>query len=153
MAQVEDDPARRGGAGPAEDGRARMREARVARLATAGADGAPHLVPVTFALAGDRIVTAIDHKPKRTTDLRRLRNIRANPKVSVLVDHYDDDWTRLWWVRADGLATLVEREDERAAVLAPLVTKYPQYVDNVPAGPVILIQITRFATWSYSGDI
>ncbi|WP_405142663.1 TIGR03668 family PPOX class F420-dependent oxidoreductase [Sphaerisporangium sp. NBC_01403] len=140
-----------------DQARARMRDARVARLGTVGEDGAPHLVPVTFALDGDRLVTAIDHKPKRTTDLRRLRNIRANPKVCVLVDHYDDDWTRLWWVRADGEATIVERDEERdearLPALASLVAKYPQYADHVPQGPVILIQITRYASWSYSGAL
>lgn len=80
-------------------------EARVARLSTTRADGRPHVVPMTFALLSggehaDALVTAVDAKPKRTTDLQRLRNIAANPAVSVLVDHYDDDWTQLWWVRA-----------------------------------------------------
>ncbi|MEV7968292.1 TIGR03668 family PPOX class F420-dependent oxidoreductase [Sphaerisporangium sp. NPDC088356] len=134
-----------------DQARARMRDARVARLGTVGEDGAPHLVPVTFSLDGDRIVTAVDHKPKSTTNLRRLRNIQANPKVCVLVDHYDDDWTRLWWVRADGVATIVERDEERLPVLASLVAKYPQYADHVPEGPVILIEVTRYTTWSYSG--
>ena len=123
----------------------------MARLATTGADGAPHIVPVTFCLDGERIVTAVDHKPKTTTRLRRLQNIRANPQVSVLVDHYEDDWTRLWWVRADGLATVVDRADERTPLLASLIAKYPQYVDQPPLGPVIVITVGRFATWSYSG--
>jgi PPOX class probable F420-dependent enzyme len=130
-----------------------MRDARVARLATAAENGMPHLVPVTFALDGDLIVTAVDHKPKTTTRLRRIRNIKANPKVCVLVDHYDDDWTHLWWVRADGLASVVEREEERVAALAPLIAKYPQYADHVPEGPVIVIQVTRYASWSYSGGL
>jgi PPOX class probable F420-dependent enzyme len=142
-----------GATGSNDQARARVRDARVARLATVGEDGTPHLVPVTFALDGDRIVTAIDHKPKTTTKLRRLRNIRANPKVCVLVDHYDDDWTHLWWVRADGLATIVEREEERAPALASLVAKYPQYADHVPEGPVIVIQVTQYANWSYSGAL
>ncbi|MEU8267698.1 TIGR03668 family PPOX class F420-dependent oxidoreductase [Sphaerisporangium sp. NPDC049002] len=137
-----------------EQARARMRDARVARLGTVGEDGTPHLVPVTFSLDGDRIVTAVDHKPKSTTTgLRRLRNIRANPRVSVLVDHYDDDWATLWWVRADGVATIVEHDEERLPALASLVAKYPQYADRVPEGPVILIEVTRYASWSYSGEL
>ncbi|MDH2425820.1 TIGR03668 family PPOX class F420-dependent oxidoreductase [Sphaerisporangium sp. TRM90804] len=136
--------------------RVRVAQARVARLATVGADGAPHLVPVTFALCGspdgDRIVTAVDHKPKTTADLRRLRNIRAQPKVSILVDHYDEDWSALWWVRVDGLATVVEREEERAPALAPLVAKYRQYAERVPAGPVILVYVTRYTSWSSAGS-
>lgn len=123
----------------------------MARLATVSDDGTPHLVPVTFSLQDDRIVTAVDHKPKTTTKLRRLRNIRGNPKVSVLVDHYEEDWTHLWWVRADGLATIVEQEEERAPALTSLIAKYPQYADHVPEGPVILIKVTRYASWSYSG--
>ncbi|GAA3787531.1 TIGR03668 family PPOX class F420-dependent oxidoreductase [Sphaerisporangium flaviroseum] len=158
MDQVGNGPAEGGRAGTGATGaddqaRARMRDARVARLATAAENGMPHLVPVTFALDGDLIVTAIDHKPKTTTRLRRIRNIQANPKVCVLVDHYDDDWTHLWWVRADGLASVVEREEERAAALAPLVAKYAQYTDRVPEGPVIVIQVTRYASWSYSGGL
>ncbi|MGW4641835.1 TIGR03668 family PPOX class F420-dependent oxidoreductase [Sphaerisporangium sp. NPDC004334] len=129
--------------------RGRMAEARVARLATVGDDGRPHLVPVTFALDGDRLVTAVDHKPKSGARLRRLRNIQVNPNVCVLVDHYHEDWTTLWWVRADGFATVVERGDERLpALLAPLVAKYLQYRDRVPEGPVILVEVTRYSGWS-----
>src|SRR5258706_15176176 len=92
-----------------EEARARFAASQVARLATVGADSLPHLVAVCFALDGDRIVTAIDHKPKRTTQLRRLRNIRANPNVCLLADYYDaDDWTALWWARADGTARILE---------------------------------------------
>jgi PPOX class probable F420-dependent enzyme len=147
MAQVEGGSTESDGDGRA---RARISAARVARLATVGEDGAPHLVPVTFSLDGDRIVTAIDHKPKTTAKLRRLRNIKHNPKVSVLVDHYEEDWARLWWVRADGLAAIVEQEEERQPFLLPLIAKYPQYVDRIPQGPVIVINVTRYATWSYS---
>ncbi|RCG28986.1 TIGR03668 family PPOX class F420-dependent oxidoreductase [Sphaerisporangium album] len=127
-----------------------MRGARVARLATVGDDGAPHLVPITFAFDGERIVTAVDHKPKKTTDLRRIRNIRANPQVSILVDHYEDDWTRLWWVRADGLAAILERNEERVAALEPLIAKYSQYAERVPEGPVIRIDVLRYAAWSFT---
>lgn len=144
-----------GGPRPGSHDRARalLAAARVARLATVGADGTPHLVPVTFSLDGDRVVTAVDHKPKSTTRLRRLRNIRANPRVCVLADRYDEDWTRLWWVRADGLATVLEREEDRAPVLASLIAKYPQYKDHAPEGPVIVIQVTGLASWSYSGGL
>ncbi len=127
-----------------------LADARVARLATVDEAGLPHLVPVTFALDGDRVVTAIDHKPKTTTRLRRLHNIRANPNVCLLVDHYEEDWSRLWWVRADGFATILEDDEERRPALAPLLAKYPQYAGHVPEGPVIAIQITRYASWSSS---
>jgi PPOX class probable F420-dependent enzyme len=132
------------------EARARLAEARVARLATADASGVPHLVPVTFALSGDALVIAVDHKPKRTWDLRRLRNIRENPRVAVLADHYSDDWTRLWWVRADGFATVIEDEAGRADPVSLLVAKYPQYRETVPAGPVIAINLTAVSGWSYA---
>ncbi|WP_067183539.1 TIGR03668 family PPOX class F420-dependent oxidoreductase [Microtetraspora niveoalba] len=132
------------------DARRLLGEARVARLATVSGAGIPHLVPVTFALAGDTIVTAVDHKPKSTRRLRRLTDIAENPNVCVLADHYSDDWDELWWVRADGFATVVEDDAERAAALAPLVAKYAQYRDRPPAGPVILIQVTAWRSWSYT---
>jgi len=91
-----------------EQARERFAAARVARLATADRDGRPHIVPIVFALDGDRIYSAVDQKPKRTTALRRLANVAANPNVSLLVDDYDDDWDRLWWVRADGRATVLD---------------------------------------------
>jgi PPOX class probable F420-dependent enzyme len=117
----------------------------VARLATVSASGMPHLVPVTFALRGDTLAIAVDHKPKRTTDLKRLRNIEANPRVSLLVDHYDDDWDRLWWVRADGTARVAPNDEERVGWL---VAKYPQYAETAPAGPVILVEVTTWRSWS-----
>jgi len=90
--------------------------ASVARLATVRPDGRPHLVPIVFAVAGDVIVTAVDEvKPKRTRALARLANIAAEPRVSVLADHYDEDWTRLWWVRADGTATVVGSDADAVA--------------------------------------
>jgi PPOX class probable F420-dependent enzyme len=132
------------------EARERLARARVARLATASADGRPHVVPCTFAAVGDRIVHAVDHKPKRTTDLRRLRNIRDNPHVSVLVDRYEDDWERLWWVRADGEARIVVAEEERAGPIRLLREKYPQYRERPPAGPVIEIRVTRWSGWAFS---
>lgn len=117
--------------------------ARVAHLATASADGVPHLVPMVFALAGDVIYSAVDGKPKRSRALRRLANIAANPRVSVLADHYDEDWSRLWWVRADGVASV---RDESAG-LAALVARYPQYRDAPPAGPFLEIIVDRWSAW------
>src|SRR3984957_17200162 len=103
--------------------RQRFARARVARLATAALDGQPHLVPFPFALdrhpgQEDRIYSAVDAKPKTTTDLRRLRNIRANPRVSVLADHYEDDWDGLWWARADGQAAILDDPVTMAPALA-----------------------------------
>jgi PPOX class probable F420-dependent enzyme len=128
--------------------RKRFGEARVARLATADAGGRPHLVPLCFALAGDRIVSVVDAKPKRTLELQRLANIRAQPRVSLLVDHYDDDWTRLWWVRADGTARVVGRGAEREDAVALLTAKYPQYEEKPPAGPVLEVTVDRWRSWS-----
>ena len=125
----------------------RFADARVARLATIGAGGQPHLVPITFAVRGNVIVTAVDHKPKRSMDLRRLRNIETNPRVSVLVDHYDDDWSLLWWVRADGVARIL-RGDDRAEPLRWLAEKYDQYLTRPPEGPVIRIDVSAWRSWS-----
>lgn len=133
--------------------REQFARARVARLATAGLDGQPHLVPFTFALDGrpgqeDRIYSAVDAKPKTTTDLRRLRNIRANPRVAVLADHYEDDWGALWWVRADGRATILDEAAAMASAFALLAGRYPQYREQSPGGPVICIQVTHWTGWA-----
>jgi PPOX class probable F420-dependent enzyme len=122
--------------------------ARVARLATRTPTGRIDLVPITFALDGDgdRLVTAVDHKPKTTTHLKRLDNIRANPEVSVLVDEYDDaDWDQLWWVRLRGLARVVDADD---AARAALLDKYGQYRRQAPQGPFIVIDLVRWQWWS-----
>ncbi|WP_261558261.1 TIGR03668 family PPOX class F420-dependent oxidoreductase [Frankia tisae] len=141
------------------EARARFAAARVARLATVGADGQPLVVPVTFAveavrgtLGASHIVTVVDHKPKSTrTGLRRLRDIRNNPLVSLLVDHYDDDWARLWWARADGKARIVEAGDPwHATAVAALTARYPQYQQIPPAGPAIVVAVTRWSGWSYA---
>src|SRR4051794_4018083 len=120
-------------------------DVRVARLATVGADGAPHLVPIVFAVAGDTIYTAVDAKPKRHTRLRRLANIAGEPRVSVLVDHYDEDWSLLWWTRADGDARVL---DASAPARAALRAKYPQYLADPPGGPFVEIQVRRWSSWS-----
>lgn len=136
---------------PATEARRRFAVARVARLATTGADGRPHLVPVTFALDGDLLYTAVDAKPKTTTALRRLRNIRANPQVALLADNYQEDWERLWWARADGLAAIVAGP-EAAGPARLLAERYPQYRENPPAGPVIRVAVSRWSGWAAAGQ-
>jgi PPOX class probable F420-dependent enzyme len=131
-----------------DQARALLASARVARLATVDADTRPHLVPITFALDGETILTAVDHKPKRTTKLRRLANIAANPRVSVLADHYEDDWSRLWWVRVDGTARVIEpRAPEHADAVSRLVERYEQYRGRPPEGPAIAITGSRWTGW------
>jgi PPOX class probable F420-dependent enzyme len=130
--------------------RRRVHAAPVARLATASADGRPHIVPVCFALDGDTLFFAVDRKPKRTADLKRLRNISANPAVSILVDHYEDDWTQLWWVRLDGTARIVPTGDETERALDLLSARYPQYRRARPDGPVVAIAIERVSGWTAS---
>jgi len=106
-------------------------------------------VPVTFALAGDTVVTAVDHKPKSTTALQRLANIAADPRVTLLVDHYDEDWQQLWWVRLDGTARVTSQDDaERAACLELLAAKYPDYRNRPPAGPLVVIRVQTVVCWS-----
>ena len=127
----------------------RFAAARVARLATVDADGQPHLVPIVFVVAGERLYTVVDGKPKRTTALRRLANVAANPKVSVLVDHYADDWRELWWVRADGTARIVPIDSAEGRTALTLLTEsYPQYAETVPPGPVLAIDIARWVSWT-----
>jgi len=133
--------------------RGRFAAARVARLATVGETGRPHLVPITFALVGDVVVTAVDHKPKTTTDLVRLRNVRATGRVSMLVDDYDDaDWSRLWWVRLDGSARVIERAGECGSALEWLAAKYRQYRDDPPTGPVVWIDVDTVRGWTHTPE-
>lgn len=120
----------------------------MARLATVGPAGQPHIVPVTFAIDGDLIYSAVDTKPKRGTRLQRLRNILDNPHVAMLADHYDADWDRLWWVRADGLATILDQPADVAAVAALLTARYPQYREIEPVGPVIRVAVRRWTGWA-----
>jgi PPOX class probable F420-dependent enzyme len=130
--------------------RERVREARVGRLATIDADGRPHLVPLCFVLEGDVLYSAVDEKPKRSKRLKRLENIRVHPEVAVLVDHYDEDWARLWWVRLDGTATVLDNGPERERALALLREKYEQYRSQPPTGSVIAIRVERWLSWSSS---
>jgi PPOX class probable F420-dependent enzyme len=130
--------------------RALFAAARVARLATVSADGQPHVVPIVFALplAGDLIYSAVDGKPKRSRALRRLANIAANPRVSVLADHYDEDWSQLWWLRADGTASVVDSSPD---AIAALTAKYPQYLDVSLGGPFLHITVDHWASWHAKG--
>jgi PPOX class probable F420-dependent enzyme len=125
----------------------RVRDARVGRLATLTPDGRPHLVPCCFALSDTTLFTAVDAKPKTTTSLRRIDNIVADSRVSLLVDHYDEDWSQLWWVRVDGRARVVESPAVRERALAALSVKYPQYRQVAIPGPVIAIEIETWRTW------
>jgi PPOX class probable F420-dependent enzyme len=128
-----------------EEARERFASARCVRLATADAAGKPHIVPLVFALDGDTIYSAVDPKPKKTTDLKRLRNVTANPQVSLLADHYvDDDWGVIWWARADGTARVLETS-ERAREL--LRARYAQYADAPPDGPVLEVAVQRWSGW------
>jgi PPOX class probable F420-dependent enzyme len=128
-----------------DEARRRFGAARVARLATVSADGRPHLVPIVFALDGDVLYTAVDAKPKSTTALKRLANIAANPHVAVLVDLYDDDWSRLWWVRVDGTARILDGRP--AAALELLAARYPAYTETSPPGPVVAVAVNRWSGW------
>jgi PPOX class probable F420-dependent enzyme len=136
----------------AAEARARFAAARVAHLATVSRDGRPHLVPFTFALLDEAtIVSAVDAKPKRTTALRRLANIAANPSVAALVDHYSDDWTELWWVRAEGTARVIEADQDpalRSEAVNALSARYQPYREQPPAGALVLITVERWAGWS-----
>ncbi len=137
---------------------ARAREllaaARVARFATRTPQGRPHLVPVTFALAGDVAYHAVDHKPKTTRRLARLANLAADPRAALLADHYDDaDWTALWWVRADGRARVLDdaAAPEAARALDLLAGRYEQYGAHRPAGPVVALDVERLTGWAAAG--
>jgi len=134
---------------PPRQARARFAAARVARLATADAEGRPHVVPFVFAVAGDTVVSAVDAKPKRSTALRRLANVAANPAVAVLADHYEDDWTALWWVRGDGRARVVDvASPEGRRALDLLADRYAQYRAEPPPGPVLAVDVSRWTGWS-----
>jgi PPOX class probable F420-dependent enzyme len=134
--------------------RQRLTDARSGTLGTISADGGPHLVPCCFVLHNETIYSAVDGKPKTTMALRRLDNIRASPVASLLVDHFDEDWSTLWWVRVDGTArVLVDGDDqtvgqERELALDLLVQKYSQYQAARPPGAVVAIDIGAWRSWS-----
>jgi PPOX class probable F420-dependent enzyme len=130
-----------------DEARSRFAAARVARLATADAGGRPHLVPVAFAVAGETIYSAVDAKPKRTRALRRLANVRENPAVTLLVDHWDEeDWDRLWWVRADGAGRVLgPGEPEAGRAVELLRERYPRQRAD---GEVLAVDVTRWSGWA-----
>lgn len=124
--------------------------ARVARLATIDPGGRPHLVPIVFALAGDTLYSAVDSKRKRSRTLQRIENARVRPDVTVLVDHYEDEWRRLWWVRLRGHARVLDGGDEAICALGLLAEKYEQY-EKTPAGlPVLAVDVDQWRGWSAS---
>jgi PPOX class probable F420-dependent enzyme len=129
---------------------ARLTAARVARLATIDPDGRPHLVPIVFAVDGDTLYSAVDRKPKRSTVLRRIENARSRPDVTILVDHYEDDWARLWWIRLRGRARVLDEGEELERALELLAEKYPQYRREPPDGPVLAVDVTDVREWSAS---
>lgn len=131
----------------------RFATARRAQLATVDAHGQPHIVPVTFAVDGDHVYIAVDSKPKRSTDLKRLRNIAENPRVAVLADEYSDDWSRLWWARGDGEARVLTAEPGRRGPIELLQARYPQYLDDAPEGPVIDINVNRWSGWAFADTV
>jgi PPOX class probable F420-dependent enzyme len=118
-------------------------------MATVDPEGRPHLIPICFALAGDTIYNAVDHKPKRTTQLRRLSNVAANPHVAVLADHYeDDDWSALWWVRADGRGRVLDQASAEARHAVDLLReRYAPYRESPPVGPVLAVEVERWSGW------
>jgi PPOX class probable F420-dependent enzyme len=128
----------------------RVRAARVARLATIDADGRPHLVPIVFVLDGDTLYSAVDAKPKRSRRLRRIENARERPDVTVLVDHYEDDWERLWWVRLRGRARVLDEGDEAERALDLLIGKYDRYRRHGPTPPVLAVDVVEWRGWAAS---
>jgi PPOX class probable F420-dependent enzyme len=129
----------------------RVRAARVGRMATVRPSNRPHVIPFVFVLVehgDDRVAYwAVDHKPKRSTDLQRIRNLQANPAVEFVVDGYEEDWDRLWWVRCSGTARMVDDHVERRDALRVLGDKYPQYALEPPDGPVVAIDIETREGW------
>jgi PPOX class probable F420-dependent enzyme len=124
--------------------------ARVARLSTVDGAGRPHMVPVCFVLTEhpDRVYLAVDHKPKRGTELRRTANLRATGHACLLVDRYDEDWSQLWWVRLDGHGREVSDPVEAEQAIDALAAKYPQYRAERPDGPVLRIDIDGYRGWT-----
>ena len=128
--------------------RRRFASSAVARLATVRPDGAPHVVPVVFTLAENMVYSAVDAKPKRTSRLQRLANVRVEPRCALLVDHYEDDWSRLWWVRVDGTAVVVDEPPATHPGLAALGERHPQYREQPPTGPLLVVTVRQWSGWS-----
>lgn len=135
---------------PAE-ARLRFAAGPVARMATLRADGSPRLVPVTFAMVGGLVCSAVDDvKPKTTTRLARLTDVLHDPRVGLVVDRYADDWAQLWWVRVDGTAEVHGDGSLHAAAARALARKYPPYAEGPPTGPIIVVTPTRWTGWTAS---
>ncbi len=105
-------------------------------------------MPIVFALEGDTLYSAVDRKPKRSLRLRRIENARVRPDVTILVDHYDEDWGRLWWIRLRGRARVLDQGEERERALTLLTKKYPQYRSEPPPGPVLAVDVTDVREWA-----
>jgi PPOX class probable F420-dependent enzyme len=129
----------------------RLRDARVGRLASVRPDGSPHVVPFVFAVEGRTLYWAVDHKPKRSQHLARLANLSADPRVEVVVDGYDEEWSRLWWVRARGRAREVADPEERSTAVGSLAAKYGPYRDRRLDGPVVAVELERWSGWAAAG--
>ena len=127
--------------------RERLATARVAHLGTVDAEGRPHLVPCCFVLEEDTVYSAVDGKPKRSPHLQRLANVRAHPDTTLLVDYYEEDWSRLWWVRVRGRGRVVTDAVEADRARALLVAKYAQYRSRPPDGPVLAVEISEWRAW------
>ena len=128
--------------------RTRLAGARIGRLASVRTDGSPHVVPCCLVLDGETVYSAVDAKPKSTVRLQRIRNLETNAAAALAVDHYDDeDWTTLWWVRVDGTERVLDAGDEFASALDLLTTKYHQYRELRPQGPVIALDVARWTAW------
>ena len=139
---------------PDAEARRRFAAARVAYLATVRTDERPHLVPIVFAIEGDALYSIADPKPKRGLELLRFRNIAANPAVSLLVDAYDEDWQRLWWVRVDGVARVVDAGPERDLAIELLLARYPQYATwTTPFGAAMVVTVERWSSWSLAPPV
>lgn len=142
------------GARDLKDGRAealdRFARSRVARMATVTETGQSHIVPITFALDGERVFTMVDSKPKSTTNLKRLQNIDSEPRVTLLADHYEEEWSSLWWTRIDGTAQVETAGHDWDAARRLLTAKYPQYRKNAPEGALIAITIQSVTWWQWS---
>jgi PPOX class probable F420-dependent enzyme len=132
-----------------DQARTRLADSPVAVLGTVTPDGRPHLVPVTYIVLGDTVYTAIDAKPKRSGQLKRLSNIAADPRVCLLAEHYDADWSQLWWARADGDARVVDFTQGPPGLLSALCERYPWYAQHPPAGALIEVTVSAWTGWAF----
>jgi PPOX class probable F420-dependent enzyme len=128
--------------------RALVSRAPVGRLATVRRDGRPHIVPICFVVTNDVVYSAVDEKPKRHQQLQRVSNVRVTGTASLLIDEYHDDWSRLWWIRLDGRARVVDNAAEAERAIRSLSDKYPQYREQPPTGPVLALEVERWVGWS-----